>query len=302
MNRALCIGINDYPGIESDLRGCVNDANDWADELRARGFQSTTLLDRDATKAKILAGMEWVVRETQPGEVGVITYSGHGTWLPDADGDEPDGRDEALCPYDLIDNGPILDDDLYEVFVQQNPGARIVFVSDSCFSGGMARRPRDLIDTSLASPAGRFLPPEEFIDPSDRRTLERARLAENLPIRGVARNTALLMAGCGDSELSYDAQFGGRDNGAFTYVALKVLRQLGPTSYRNWINEIRNILPTKNYPQTPRLAGTCAQKGWEVFDNPAVRLNGVPAVRQRETASPLSSLVSASSGTFGSHL
>ena len=31
--RALCIGINNYPGTNMDLAGCVNDANDWADEL-----------------------------------------------------------------------------------------------------------------------------------------------------------------------------------------------------------------------------------------------------------------------------
>ncbi len=28
--RALCVGINDYPGTNSDLSGCVNDAEDWA--------------------------------------------------------------------------------------------------------------------------------------------------------------------------------------------------------------------------------------------------------------------------------
>ena len=27
--KALCIGINDYPGTDSDLQGCVNDATDW---------------------------------------------------------------------------------------------------------------------------------------------------------------------------------------------------------------------------------------------------------------------------------
>jgi hypothetical protein len=26
--KVLCIGINDYPGTDSDLSGCVNDAND----------------------------------------------------------------------------------------------------------------------------------------------------------------------------------------------------------------------------------------------------------------------------------
>jgi len=31
--RALCIGINDYPGTDFDLSGCVNDAHDWAQAL-----------------------------------------------------------------------------------------------------------------------------------------------------------------------------------------------------------------------------------------------------------------------------
>jgi len=51
--RALCIGINDYPGTDSDLSGCVNDANDWAAVLKKRGFTVTMLLDRKATGAAI---------------------------------------------------------------------------------------------------------------------------------------------------------------------------------------------------------------------------------------------------------
>ena len=35
---ALCIGINNYPGTDMDLAGCVNDANHWAAELTPRGF------------------------------------------------------------------------------------------------------------------------------------------------------------------------------------------------------------------------------------------------------------------------
>ena len=34
--KALCVGINDYPGNESDLRGCVNDARAWAELLVER--------------------------------------------------------------------------------------------------------------------------------------------------------------------------------------------------------------------------------------------------------------------------
>lgn len=45
---ALCIGINDYPGTQSDLADCVNDANDWKKALKSRGFEVTTLLDKKA--------------------------------------------------------------------------------------------------------------------------------------------------------------------------------------------------------------------------------------------------------------
>ena len=35
-NRALCVGINDYPGTNMDLAGCVNDAKDWQAAPRTR--------------------------------------------------------------------------------------------------------------------------------------------------------------------------------------------------------------------------------------------------------------------------
>lgn len=50
MNKyALCIGINDYPGTDSDLAGCVNDANDWAAALASRGFTVRKILNEKAT-------------------------------------------------------------------------------------------------------------------------------------------------------------------------------------------------------------------------------------------------------------
>ena len=33
VNRALCVGINDYPIRGMDLKGCVNDATAWAAAL-----------------------------------------------------------------------------------------------------------------------------------------------------------------------------------------------------------------------------------------------------------------------------
>ena len=42
-------------------------------------------------------------------------------------------------------------------------------------------------------------------------------------LAGRPRHAALLMSGCQDLEYSYDARFGDRPNGAFTYYFLKEL-------------------------------------------------------------------------------
>ncbi len=52
MKKALCIGINNYPGISNDLKGCVNDANDWAELLEFANFQIETIFRRKRDKTK----------------------------------------------------------------------------------------------------------------------------------------------------------------------------------------------------------------------------------------------------------
>ena len=50
-SKALCIGINDYPGTQEDLSGCLNDANDGAAELTRHGFAVTQRIDSQADRA-----------------------------------------------------------------------------------------------------------------------------------------------------------------------------------------------------------------------------------------------------------
>jgi len=71
--KALCIGINDYPGTQNDLSGCVNDANDWAATLTARGFTVSKLIDAQATKAAMVAGIGGLVSGAAKGDTVVIT-------------------------------------------------------------------------------------------------------------------------------------------------------------------------------------------------------------------------------------
>lgn len=276
MKRSLHIGINDYPGVGSDLSGCVNDAMDWSKALYARGFaDQVTLLDKEATKKAMRDAIEKIVQQTGSKDIAVITYSGHGTWVPDDDGDEADGRDEALCPWDIGTTGEVLvDDELFEIFSARHFSARIIFISDSCHSGTVSR-------SSVSVPGVqndpwkfqrmRFLAPEFHLSKD---LLPIAKRVEKSTLKSKIRAASVLFAGCMDQEYSYDAWFNGRANGAFTYVALKALESLGVTpaggkttsTYWDWYQEIRKYLPHVYYPQTPQFNAARYQRKWGVFE------------------------------------
>jgi hypothetical protein len=258
---ALCIGINDYPGTRSDLAGCVNDARDWADILETSGFDITLLLDAQATKANMANGIREQVGKSRSGDSVVITFSGHGTFVPDLSGDEPDSRDEGLCPYDIQQGQVLLDDEIHALFAERAAGVRVVLISDSCHSGSVIRWAPPVADPGTPRP--RFLPPSVWM-PEDRLPRSgRGEVMRNLP-RGVPAPPwlgslslaagDLLMSGCRDHEYSYDANFGGRPNGAFTYYALKTLNS--EMTYAVWYRHIRDYLPGASYPQTPQIFGS----------------------------------------------
>jgi hypothetical protein len=262
MSKALCVGINDYPGTENDLAGCVNDAKDWHAALTARGFDAELMLDGDASKKSMVDAISELVAATPAGGLGVLTYSGHGTWMPDEDGDEPDHRDEALCPYDITDGNVLSDDELFDIFSERERGARIVFISDSCHSGTVARLAPVSSDVDNNGRV-RFLAPEVFLSPEGRARAVRVQTARPA---GRPRHPVLLMAGCRDTEYSYDASFGGRPNGAFTYYAIKALDGLKEKAdYLDWFKAIRKNLPSAAHPQTPNLFGSSRQKHWDAL-------------------------------------
>lgn len=149
---ALVIGIDRYPGMDEklQLRGCVNDAGLIAHELCGRfGFASqdvTVLKDEAATRDGILSAMRGLLTRVGRDEVVVVTYSGHGSWMPDAEGDEPDGRDETIVPFDSGRGEhpcrDIPDDEIHAWLLdlsEVTPYITLIF--DSCFSGGIVRDP-----------------------------------------------------------------------------------------------------------------------------------------------------------------
>lgn len=246
MKRAVCIGINNYPGIFNDLKGCVNDARDWSAYLKSIGFETGLLLDAQATKKNVRAALRGLINVTEAGDVAVFTYSGHGTQVVDSSRDENDCYDEAICLYD----GNVIDDELRVILDGLHPLATLVVISDSCFSGSVTR---------LGGERGvpRFVPPA-------------------VPTAGMSSNRSfllpeadmpeILITGCSDSEYSYDAEFDGRPNGAMTALALRVIQQNPNATYREFHAGLRALLPSNDYPQSPQLEGSDANKDRRLFE------------------------------------
>lgn len=268
MRRALCVGVNSYPGLDgADLSGCIEDARLWARFLQPgcvkEGVVATLLAN--PSRMGLIRELRAEIEALRRGDTLWFTFSGHGTYLPDENGDEPDKQDECICPSDLAEHGPIVDDELHALIASRPFGSKVVVVSDSCYSGTVAKAAQLVVGKSgkLEVKGGgkksRFIPPQRW-DP--RRTYV-ARTVSDPCVTTTTPQAVdkkrwkdeawITMAGCQSDEVSWDTQAGG----AFTMAALRAWRQ-GMT-FRQWMGAIE--LPTQQFPQTPKLTGSWWAKG-----------------------------------------
>jgi hypothetical protein len=169
-DRALVVGVEKYGDSRvPETPGCVLDATQTAKFLETKyGFAGTAikvLTNEQATAANIEQQFrQWLIEGTQPGDRVFFLYAGHGSQLPDDNGDEEDGLDETIAPYDVnpeTGSGEIRDD-VFDEMIALLSGRRAVLVFDSCHSGTISRD----IPKMHAFPRGggaRYLPrPDQF--------------------------------------------------------------------------------------------------------------------------------------------
>jgi len=252
----LFIGINDYPGSDIDLGGCVNDANDWRSSC-SQAASTVMLIDSEATRATILSQTKAVLSRLSVGDWAIITFSGHGSWIPDRDGDEPDGRDEVLVPHDYWN--PIVDDEIHQLLQDRPAGSRVLFVTDACSSGTVYR----MFNPVACRAKVRFMDPHRMLNQDDREVHTHAeRIAGRIVVPKATISPGVVhLAGCQDTEYCYDAVFDDRPNGAFSRVALDALKAMKRNiTFQSWYNRIRKSLPSYDYPQRPKLNARSSEK------------------------------------------
>ncbi len=119
--------------------------------LQHHGFAAENihiLVNEQATRAGINTAWEkHLTQRADAGDIAVFCFSGHGTRIADKNGDEMDGLDEALVPFDadtLLGAATLLrDDDLnglvYRLRRHLGPEGNLFMSIDACFSGSITR-------------------------------------------------------------------------------------------------------------------------------------------------------------------
>jgi len=147
---ALLIAISDYPdvpGRDADLPACVHDAAAVKHWLQTQyGFPEANIREhynQAATTEQITTSLEELVEVVKPGDAVKIYYSGHGTQVMDANGDETDRKDEALATWDMVediskgirDPEHWLTDDVICHYLSRLQTNRVLVFFDCCHSG-----------------------------------------------------------------------------------------------------------------------------------------------------------------------
>lgn len=251
---SIHVGLNEvdpahYQGWDGKLVACEFDANDMEKLAGERGFKTHKLLTKHATAHALTAALEDAGKKLDSGDMLLLTYSGHGGQVPDANGDEQDRMDETWVLYDR----QMVDDELYSLLGKLKPGVRVAIFSDSCHSGTVARGAVELIGPDRVAESvnggnGSGAPRVKGMpDNVVRSTYEANKevydaIQKSLPTLDKANIGAsvILTSGCQDNQTSLD----GDKNGLFTQTLLKVWNNgVFKSGYRTFAKRIAREMP-----------------------------------------------------------
>ncbi|MET9881406.1 caspase family protein [Actinacidiphila glaucinigra] len=259
---SIHIGLNNvdpekYSGWDGKLIACENDARDMEQLAKQAGFKDrTTLLTAEATVGNVNVELRRAAKVLTPGDILLLTYSGHGGQVPDINGpeDEPDRLDETMCFFDR----EYIDDELYKELEAFAEGVRILAFLDCCHSG-TGLRVRQLLtpeameeqfqttDPNQIETTSRLMP----LDKQDELYRRDQGLYDAIQRELDARDSrelgasAVLISACQDNQLAAD----GLRNGLFTSTLLQVWNGgKFPGGYRAFHREILKRMPATQSP------------------------------------------------------
>lgn len=268
---ALLVGIDEYLNV-SPLQGCVNDITAIKEYLEGRvntdGYQVHlhTLLNKDATRQKIIDGFRQHLCQAGNEDVAFFYYAGHGSqeeapeefWTI-----EPDRLNETLVCYDSRSPGgwDLADKEMAKLIAeiaQKNP--HITIIMDCCHSSSGTRGDIEADTAERKVPIDRRKRPlESFIlsnKDAEQLSTERS-LATNPTGWTLPRAKHIFLAACRDRQTAKEYNVGGQRRGAFSYFLLDTLKKAnGSLTYRDLFKRTNALVRSKVANQSPQLEAT----------------------------------------------
>lgn len=257
-HHALLVLIGNYP--KDSEWWSINAHTDgrWLiPQLEKQDYAITVLSDEQATKQRIVDAFRQMTNNVQSGDVAIIHFSCHGQQMKDDDGDEPDGWDEALIPYDaemVFERGfyegenHLRDDELNILLLQLRKAlgkdGQVIVTLDTCHSGSGTR------DNGKDEPVERgtsilFTPnPEEALHPDDVKRRTMANIDTSL-IKGKDLAELTVVSACKSYQTNREVKVNGETGGPLSYILSQLWEVYSIDNPQLWtkhiVNEVRKI-------------------------------------------------------------
>lgn len=263
---ALIIAISEY-GKETGWKS-INSANDIPlikEVLHKQNFKDENILilqDAAATKTGIETALEQLFSKIKRGDIVMIHYSGHGQQIWDDNGDEADGLNETLVPYNAkvdtrdgyMGENHFRDDQMEEIILnfrnKLGKDGQLFILLDSCHSGSMTRGP------GIVRGGEPPLVPENWQPPQQQSRgfsqSKRSGYFNNIEEASDGLAPFVMISGASAHELNYEY----KNNGSLSYAFSQSMAQLRENqSYQQLFADIKSKMQMIAPRQNPVIEG-----------------------------------------------
>ena len=254
--RAFLVGISNYSSNQqlADVKGWndihgENDVNLLVPTLKKQGFTIQKLCNREATANNIRKSLTSFSKKCKSGDIVYLHFSCHGQPFEDYDGDESDGWDEALVPFDALKEyqqgrysgeNHITDDELntYLKTIRNRVGPKgfVYVVIDACHAGSSYRGDEDEDSVVIRGTDKGFSKSNKQYAPRyDKRRKIKVEKSANMS------NICILEA-CQSYQVNSEIRADGKYYGSLSYYVNKTLRSTKLDKNISWADRVTQLM------------------------------------------------------------
>ena len=233
-----------------------NDAMLLCPILVEQGFVVEILENEEATKSNILKQFSNIAKRAKKGDAIYIHFSCHGQQMEDDNGDEPDGWDEALIPYDALmtyekgeyeGENHLRDDEInhFLIDLRRKLGKEgcVVVTLDACHSGSGTRE--ETIDEMVVR--GTAFPftssPEKYLADMMTNKEKMCRYVDVPLLADVVLAPLTVVSACKSYQVNREIQTSdGVKCGPLSYALSQVWKTHALIKPQSWSEEVKNMM------------------------------------------------------------